>query len=208
MRDQRRCRKCGRVATISYPKIHCEGCTKGLFLPLCAPSVVPLIVVCGPSGAGKSTWVQKQMLPGDIVIDLDAIKHELTGVPMYADLSFSESAFLRRNDMLAELSHSSLALKNLGRIAPKWAFFIVQAPTAAERAHWRETLQPEYVVTFEVPFATCMDRILKDERRAHQYDHWVNVVQMWWNKYEMDKRDMVLTENHTVIFPLPKPRGW
>jgi hypothetical protein len=188
MSVQRRCRRCGNVATIAYPKIHCAPCTRGLFLPLCAPSAIPLTIVCGPSGAGKSTLVDAFRAPGDIVIDLDAIKEELTGLPRYADLSFSEAAFLRRNDMLAELSRPH----NLGPDARAW--FIVQAPTKIERRHWRETLQPQSVTVLEVPMVKCMDHIIKDPRRSHQSGHWVNVVIAWWEKYEKDSADVVLTE--------------
>ena len=38
------------------------------------------IVVCGPPASGKTTYVKQHMIPGDIVVDLDAIIDAIVSV--------------------------------------------------------------------------------------------------------------------------------
>ena len=100
-------------------------------------SAVPLTIVCGPPCSGKTTWVERSAAKGDRVIDLDTIRRELD--PTYRHWS---------GPVDEELLQRSLRYRNhlLGRLArpngsPAW--FIVAAPTEAEREWWQDSLGGE-----------------------------------------------------------------
>ncbi len=183
---ERICKKCGAKAKIEPPKRHCDDCVQRLFYPPdLLPSLLPLTVVCGPSGSGKSTWVESRRVLGDVVIDIDNIKQTQTGQPLYSSFEFSEPAFLRRNEILRSLSEGSYAPNAR-------AYLITQSPLIQERQHWRNTLQAVEVIVFEVPAALCLDRILRDKRRAHQVAQWIPIIGKWWTNYQRDSRDTIL----------------
>lgn len=91
----------------------------------------PVVVVSGPPGAGKTTWAQAKAGPADVVIDLDDCFTLVCGVHgHHADKSHLKAALRIRNKMLA-----NLASQRTGR-----AYFIVGAPTKAERQWWADKL--------------------------------------------------------------------
>jgi hypothetical protein len=99
------------------------------------PSKIPLTIVCGPPCSGKTTYVNKNKSKGDIVIDLDAICMALKpGVRQWSEARADDKLFMRamriRNLMLGKLANT-----NEGQ-----AWFIVGAPTIAERAWWSSKL--------------------------------------------------------------------
>lgn len=104
------------------------------------PSAIPLTIVTGPPASGKSTYVSEHAKPGDVVIDLDGIMTRLS--PTYRhwtgglDRSLFNRAIRVRNELLGSLSR-----RTHGR-----AYFIVSAPTDAERRWWHEKLGGELVL--------------------------------------------------------------
>lgn len=104
------------------------------------PSAVPLEIVAGPPCAGKTTYVDGKAQDGDVVICLDRILSALE--PRYRhwsgglDPALFNKAIRVRNAMLGGLS-----AQRSGR-----AFFIVSAPTAAERRWWQGKLGGEVVL--------------------------------------------------------------
>lgn len=45
----------------------------------------PLVLVCGPPCSGKTTWAAEHRIPGQLVIDYDAIMQSLTGSSAYVE---------------------------------------------------------------------------------------------------------------------------
>ena len=91
----------------------------------------PVTVVCGPAGAGKTTWAKAQARPRDTVIDLDDCFTAVCGEHGHtAGRQHLQAALRLRNRMLA-----NLASQRQGR-----AYFIVSAPTHAERQWWASKL--------------------------------------------------------------------
>jgi len=145
-------------------------------------SKVPLLVVCGPPGAGKSLLVQRNAGPRDLIIDLDVIKAELSGLPLYhaEHAEWMQRAMGERNRRLLSLCESTTA----ERLARAW--LITTAPTAADRRWWRETAGARTLLVVASP-ETCRARILGDERRppARQAEH-LKVAEDWFKRYTLD----------------------
>lgn len=104
------------------------------------PSAIPLTIISGPPASGKSTYIKERALPSDLVIDLDGIMRRMR--PTYThwsgalDKTLLRSAVRERNRLLASLKKES------GRRA----WFIVSAPTEAERKWWHRKLGGELVL--------------------------------------------------------------
>jgi hypothetical protein len=104
------------------------------------PSAVPLGIVCGPPCSGKTTYVAEHRKPEDIVVDLDTIMMTLDPSYRHWTGSLHESLLLRairvRNALLG-----SLQRRAIGR-----AWFIITAPTEAERKWWQGKLGGEIIL--------------------------------------------------------------
>lgn len=128
------------------------------------PSAIPLEIVCGAPCSGKTTYVNKHKKPCDVVIDLDDIRHQVTGVRHGETLDDLNLIIRKRNKLL-----SSLSRMNTGK-----AFFIVGAPTQAERLWWQSKLGGN-IVLIEETISTCIARASKSG------DWRVNAVKKWFN---------------------------
>jgi 5-methylcytosine-specific restriction protein A len=144
------------------------------------PSAVPLTIVCGPPGSGKTRYVAAHAAAGDTVIDLDAIKAELSGLPWYrAGEGWLEPALRRRNALLRGLA----APKEQAGGAANAAWFIVGAPRAVERRRWRRMLGAAEVVVLEVQPLVCAARLKADDRRDDLADKYARLAAAWWEQY-------------------------
>jgi 5-methylcytosine-specific restriction enzyme A len=135
------------------------------------PSRVPLVIVTGPTAGGKSTYVRERAGPSDIVIDLDFILQELSGLPEHhADGRWLKAALDRRNAMLADLALDSVRSR---------AWFIISAPDPRERAHWHRMLGGDLVV-LRTPLSDCIDRIAADPARQGFQTRMIDAARDWW----------------------------
>jgi hypothetical protein len=104
------------------------------------PSAIPLTIVSGPPASGKTTYLQENARPGDVVIDLDGIMRRLRPTYTHWSGGLNKTLFNRaireRNTMLGRLKGES----------GKRAWFIVSAPTQAERNWWQSKLGGEIVL--------------------------------------------------------------
>jgi len=147
------------------------------------PSGIPLIMICGAPGSGKTAFVDKYKNPGDIIIDLDYIKAEISGEPLYhSSNEWILRALAQRNEIL-----KSLYNKTEGQ-----AWFIVSAPTRKERALWRDILQPKRVIIMQTDEYTCIRRIQEDNRRKDISNTFAEAIKKWWKLYQFDERDEII----------------
>lgn len=104
------------------------------------PSAIPLTIVSGPPASGKTTYLKDNAKPGDIVIDLDGIMTRLNARYTHWSGALDKGLFNRaireRNRMLGQLKNES----------GKRAWFIVSAPTNAERTWWQSKLGGDIVL--------------------------------------------------------------
>jgi hypothetical protein len=103
-------------------------------------SAVPLQIVCGPPCSGKTTYIRNNADTQDLVIDLDTIMTTLE--PTYAHWSGSlHESLLHRAVRVRNALLGSLQRRTSGR-----AWFIVSAPTEAEREWWKGKLGGEIIL--------------------------------------------------------------
>ncbi len=133
------------------------------------PSGVPVMLVCGPPASGKSTYVRDNLEPGDTVIDFNVIRKKLGGVKWDQCPDIRRQAFARRARMLKGLRD-----RRRGR-----CWFIVTAPTQAERDTWVDALGDATLVVMDTPKQVCIDRILADPERRPQADSMIAAVNRW-----------------------------
>ena len=118
---------------------------------------IPVVVVCGPAGSGKSTYCKEHMRPNDILIDLDLIMQDLSGLSRL-EIDSSDwfvPALQRRQELLESLEYEH----------DKTAYFIVSAPTRTEREGWAKVLNAS-VVLLDVEPSICISRISADDTRG------------------------------------------
>jgi len=132
------------------------------------PSAIPLTIVCGPPCGGKSTYVKCHAGFADTIIELDTILNELSpGYKHWSSDVLDKDLFNKgirvRNAMLGQLHSASKGS----------AWFIVSAPTSAERAWWGECLGGK-VVVLNPGIVECTRRAL-----ARGTPHAVSGVLAW-----------------------------
>lgn len=135
----------------------------------------PVTLVCGCPGSGKTTYVNERAQPGDVVIDLDQIKSQITGLPphQYEDSdALTKRALIERNRVLQGLENTS---------APR-CWFIAGAPTRSERMHWREQLRCR-VIVLETPLRMAVERIKADKTRRGKQRAMERWATRWWEQY-------------------------
>jgi len=146
-------------------------------------SAIPITIVCGAAGSGKSSYVRERAREGDVVIDLDDIKAELSRQPIYqAESRWVAPALDERNRRLRDLSRDTIH---------RHAWFIVSAPTAEEREYWASMLGG-HIVLLETPYEECARRIQNDPRRVGQYERLMRAAFAWWDEY----RSSMATPGH------------
>ena len=123
------------------------------------PSAVPITIVCGAPASGKTTWVKDRAKAADIVIDLDDIAGRRV---QKKDLS---DVLRKRNTLLG-----TLHLRKRGA-----AYFIVSAPTQAERNWWAGKLNGT-VHLLDPGEAVCINRAI--ERGTPEV---ISAIKKWYS---------------------------
>lgn len=161
------------------------------------PAGVPLEIVCGPPCAGKTFYVEKRAKPGDYVIDLDAIGEVLSaGFERSWTGPLLDRAIRMRNVMLGTLSDLTT-----GR-----AWFIVSAPTAAEREWWQGVLGGK-VVLINPGEAICLDRAVGRSSWKRGSEHvraWFQASRLGWH---LERRRLPKQAFDAEGYPIP-PGAW
>lgn len=134
-------------------------------------------VVVGPPGAGKSTYVRQAMKYGEMVVDVDELFRALTMRPMWEKPPQLISAVLTVRDYLID------------SFEPAWV--ISSNATRDYREKMREAYGAE-VIVLETPAAVCLERIAADGR-PDAGNMWEELVTRWWEAYEPDERDEIVT---------------
>jgi len=144
---------------------------------------VTIRAICGPPGSGKTAYVTERAQSGELIVDVDALFHALSGLPWYdKPRPLLKYVLAARDGAMDELER----FQNIG------AWIIADAPTRAERNALRDRFDAE-VTVLETPSGVCLERLAQDDRRPGQLAEWMPRVLSWWKRYEKDDRDIVIT---------------
>lgn len=148
------------------------------------PFMATVTVVCGPPASGKTRYVQERARYADLIVDVDALYHAVSGLPWYdkpdALLPFVMEA---RDALVNRLRRQSDVLR---------AWVILGGAKRAERDQLRQ--RGAHIVVLETPLHECLRRISQDERRAERMVHWQPIIERWWREYEPSNEDTRLPD--------------
>lgn len=141
------------------------------------PSAIPLHIVCGPPASGKTHYVRQHAGPHDLVLDLDVIASELSGLGQHSwTKQWLDPALRERNELIGRLSRTPTA----------WpaAWLIISEPKAIDRQWWFDKLAPESITVLETSPEVCRARLRQDPERTTVIDAMGAAVLRWWSQYE------------------------
>lgn len=146
---------------------------KSILFPAIKRPSCRVMLIGGPPGSGKSYYVNKNKKQDDIVIDLDEIMAELSGLSIYqADKdTWLIPAIKERNKIL-----SSLCNENINRVA-----WVIICASGSQWMWWRMTLKPKVAHSCWMPMDVCINRIKADQRRSHQVDRHIKACVDWFD---------------------------
>lgn len=132
-------------------------------------------IVYGPPLSGKSSFVQQQMIRGDMVIDMDRLFAAVSGLPFYD----------KPDNLLINVRgiHSQL-LDNVKTRHGKWnnAWIIGGFADKYKRERLADDLGAELIFC-NVSQEECLRRLELDEDRQHRQDEWRGYIAKWFETY-------------------------
>lgn len=148
--------------------------SENIYLPfITKPINKKVYIICGAPGSGKTTYVNENSKSDDIVIDLDKIIMQYTNKPLYSNTEkYIKIAIKRRNEIL----------NNLNFYKSNIVWFIVSAPTAIERKHWKEQLDGT-IVLMNTSKEECYRRIENDNLRANNIMKYKIAIMNWFMNF-------------------------
>lgn len=168
------CDECHEIKT-AIESAHVEGAAN--HPEWLKPSAIPLTIICGPPCAGKTTHSQQHASAADTIIDLDSIFADLE--PTYRPWSGATPKLLLDQGIRAR----NAILGSLSRKTSGQAWFIVSAPTEAERGWWAEKLGGTTLL-LDPGKAECKRRAMArgTPKAAAGIDEWHQAAARPWRK--------------------------
>jgi hypothetical protein len=139
------------------------------------PSAIPLSIVSGPPASGKTTYIRQNAVDGDVIIDLDGLMMGLKPGYQHWTGSLDRALFNRA------IRHRNTMLDQLSMAKEGSAWFIVSAPTDAERKWWQARLGGA-IVLLHPGIATCKARAIDrgTPKALAGIDRWDKASRMPW----------------------------
>lgn len=160
------------AAKASAPGLVVRPIPRELLFPVLPRPACRVVLVSGPPGGGKSTFVSGARGASDLVLDLDDIMAELSGLPIYrAGVEWLLPALSLRNERLQGLAHEP---------PDRLAYVVVCAPGAAWH-WWRAALRPVRLVPRVPHVSVALARIEGDARRAHDLERHLSACRRWYD---------------------------
>lgn len=132
-----------------------------------------VFLVFGSPLAGKTSYVRENMIPGDLVLDLDLIWHSITG-----GLSYTKPPCL--NPVAFGIRDYILESIRIRRGRWQNAYIIGGYPLVSERERLcRQTGAREIFI--DTPKQECLERLKNDKNRDKT--EWEKYINVWWERY-------------------------
>lgn len=136
---------------------------------------IQVTMVCGPPNGGKHPYVREHAGPIDVVIDLDQITPELSGLPVWqAGTEWLQRAMAERNRRLRALASDYTHTR---------AWFLINAPDPAEREQWARMLGA-IIILLAPPLGECLRRIHAEPYHEGYTERMLDAAQDWWSVNE------------------------
>lgn len=132
-----------------------------------------VFLVFGSPLAGKTSYVRENMIPGDLVLDLDIIWYSITGgLPYTKPPCLNPVAFGIRDYILESIRIRRGRWQN--------AYIIGGYPLISERERLcRQTGAREIFI--DTPKRECLERLKNDKNRDKA--EWEKYINVWWERY-------------------------
>jgi 5-methylcytosine-specific restriction protein A len=138
-------------------------------------STIPVTVIAGPPGAGKTTLVKELAGCDDLIVDVDALFHALSGLPWYEKPVTLLPFVLAARDAV---------IQRLGRASKvRHAWIITSEGKRDKLMEMKRALGAE-VKVMETSVNECMRRIHNDGRRKDKAEMWRDLVDKWWEDWQ------------------------
>lgn len=134
------------------------------------------LIVAGPPGSGKTTWVNENKQPGEIVLDLDAIKAALIGPEHFhsqIDDGMVDIIHMMRDTVYMALSQNTLKQK---------AYIITTEADAVELKALAITIHAD-VKIMDTDKETCKARVAADNTRSEKTVFY-RLIDEWFDKWK------------------------
>ena len=132
-----------------------------------------VFIVYGPPLAGKTTYVRQNMVPGDLVVDLDAIRAALSFQPVYS----ATPPLTRISFAVRDFLYDQVRIRS-GEWSTAW--IIAGLPRKDERDRLAARLGASLVL-IEATAAECHDRLFKSD--DGRYPEWDTYIDQWFKDY-------------------------
>ncbi|MSA02922.1 hypothetical protein GKG47_14135 [Lactonifactor sp. BIOML-A3] len=131
-------------------------------------------IVWGSPLSGKTSWVQQNIAPGDLIVDMDSIWQCVSGQPKYVKPNKLKSVVFGLRDELLQMVQYRRG---------KWnnAYIIGGYPLQMERERLVSLLSAQDIF-IDTDMQTCLDR-LHCSTDGRNIKEWENYITDWWNKY-------------------------
>lgn len=134
------------------------------------------LIVAGPPGSGKTTWVNEHKQPGEIVLDLDAIKAALLGEEYFH--SQIDSAMVDILQDIRKVIYHAISWNALNQKA----YIITTEADAIELKVLGETLNADLKI-MDTDKETCKARVAADSTRTEKTVFY-RLIDEWFEKWK------------------------
>jgi predicted kinase len=132
-------------------------------------------IVYGPPLSGKTTFVQENMMSGDLIVDIDAIFKSVSMLPAYD----------KPNDLLPNVrAVHNLLIDNIKTRYGKWntAWVIGGYADRYKRDKMADELGAE-LVFMQTTREQCLERLKNDYLRSKREAEWAGYINKWFDEY-------------------------
>ena len=133
-------------------------------------------LVYGPPLSGKTTWVKSNMIPGDLIVDIDNIWQCVSGLNRYQKPNCLKAPVFKVRDTLLDIVKYKVG---------KWhnCYVVMTMPALSDRERLCDELgaRPIFIETSK---EECFKR-LERGCDGRDKDEWKKYIEDWFEKYEL-----------------------